>query len=493
MAAVALSHPAPRCAVRENESFMLKPSVIKKLISIVGAAQVATSPEELVVYSYDATGREALPWAVARPATSAEVSEILLLANAERFPVVPRGAGTGMSGGSVPVQGGVVLSFERMNRILEISNEDFLAVVEPGVVTGDLQRAVESQGLFYPPDPASHKFCTLGGNVAECAGGLRAVKYGVTRDYVLGLEVVLPTGALISTGARTVKSVAGYDLTRLIIGSEGTLGVVTRITLKLLPLPETVRTLAAYFSRLDDAARAATQILASRIVPRALELVDRGALRAVETYLKSDLSGGAEAMLLAETDGPAETTARESDRIAEVMVRAGALRVRRADDPAERERLWKARRSISPALYTIKPKKVNEDIVVPRSRIADILREIGGIAERHNLLIVNFGHAGDGNIHTNILIDDDDLPRAEQAVKEIFSATLRMGGSISGEHGIGLAKAVYLPMELGPDAIGAMRSIKKALDPNDILNPGKIFLNAEFPLSSGQVSMRNAE
>ncbi len=458
---------------------MLKPSVIKKLNAIVGAAHVAASPEELVAYSYDATRREALPWAVVRPAAAAEVSEILLLANAERIPVVPRGAGTGMSGGSVPVAGGVVLSLERMNRIIEINDEDFLAVVEPGVVTNDLQRAVEERGLFYPPDPASNRFCTLGGNVAECAGGLRAVKYGVTRDYVLGLELVLPTGALISTGARTVKSVAGYDLTRLVIGSEGTLGVVTKITLKLLPLPETVRTLAAYFGTVDDAARAASQILASRILPRALELVDAAALRAVESYLKSDLSGGAGAMLIVETDGPAETTARESDRIAEVMTRGGALRVTRADEPAERDQLWKARRSISPALYTIKPKKVNEDIVVPRSRIADILREISGIAERHGLLIVNFGHAGDGNIHTNILIDDEDLPRAEKAVREIFSATLRMGGSISGEHGIGLSKAAYLPMELGAGAINAMISIKKALDPNNILNPGKIFLNAE--------------
>ena len=455
---------------------MLKPSVLKELTSIVGPANVSTSPEELVVYSYDATQRESLPWAVVRPRSSQEISEILKLANRELFPVVPRGAGSGMSGGSVPVQGGVVLSLERMNHILEIDDQDFIAVVEPGVVTGDLQREVESRGLFYPPDPASNKFCTLGGNVAECAGGLRAVKYGVTKDYVLGLEVVLPTGEIITTGARTVKSVAGYDLTKLIVGSEGTLGIATRITVKLLPLPETIRTLAAFFSGVPVAAKTASAIMASGVLPRALEFVDQAALRAVEGYLKEDLSHGAAAMLLVEVDGPAESTAREADRIAEIMMRNGAARVNRAGSDAEREQLWKARRSISPALYTIKPKKLNEDIVVPRSRIAESLQEIAAIAERHGLLIVNFGHAGDGNIHTNIMYDEADLQKAEMAVKEVFASTLRLGGSITGEHGIGLSKAAYLPMELGQEAITAMKRIKHALDPNNILNPGKIFL-----------------
>ncbi len=457
---------------------MLKPSVLKELTHILGSANLLTSPEERVVYSYDATRQQSLPWAIARPAKAPEISKILALANRERFPVVPRGAGTGMSGGSVPVQGGLVLSFERMNRILEINEGDFLAVVEPGVITGDLQREVEARGLFYPPDPASRQFCTLGGNVAECAGGLRAVKYGVTKDYVLGLEVVLPTGEIITTGSRTVKSVAGYDLTKLIVGSEGTLGVVTRITLKLLPLPESVRTLAAFFSEVDAAARAAANILAGRIVPRALELVDTAALRAVENYLKEDLSGGEAAMLLAEVDGPTETTLRESVRIEDILTKGGASRVKQAESEAEREHLWKARRSISPALYTLKPKKVNEDIVVPRSKIVDVLREIRDIARRHDLLIVNFGHAGDGNIHTNILVDDSELERAGTAVKEIFAATLRLGGSISGEHGIGTTKAAYLSMEIKTDALAAMKRIKQALDPNNILNPGKIFADS---------------
>jgi len=458
---------------------MLKPSVVKELKTIVGADNLSTSPEDLVVYSYDATQQEALPWAVARPGTAEEVSRILRLANEELFPVVPRGAGTGMSGGSVPVRGGVVLSFERMNKILEIDEENLIAVVEPGVVTGFLQQEVEARGLFYPPDPASHQFCTMGGNVAECAGGLRAVKYGVTKDYVLGLEVVLPTGEIIRTGARTAKSVAGYDLTKLIVGSEGTLGVATKIIVRLLPLPESVRTLSAFFGSAEEAAAAASRIMAGRILPRALEFIDRAALRAVEGYLKEDISGGAEAMLLVEVDGSAEATGRDIGAIEALVIKAGAARVIRAETGAERERIWKARRSISPALYAIKPKKMNEDIVVPRSRIAEILREIGAIAGRHGLLIVNFGHAGDGNIHTNIMHDEGEAAKVEEAVKEIFAAVLRLGGSISGEHGIGLSKAAYLPMEVGQAALDAMKRIKQALDPKGILNPGKIFLNAE--------------
>jgi glycolate oxidase len=456
---------------------MLKPPVVEKLKKIVGSANLFIAPEELLAYSHDATERQALPWAVARPATAREVSDILLLANRERVPVVPRGAGTGMSGGSVPMRGGIVLSLERMNKILEIDEDNLIAVVEPGVITGDLQREVESRGLFYPPDPASHKTCTLGGNVAECAGGLRAVKYGVTKDYVLGLEVVLPTGELIRTGARTAKSVAGYDLTKLIVGSEGTLGIVTSIIVRLLPLPETVRTLSAFFPDIQSAAATVANIIASRIMPRALEFADQASLKAVETYLQEDLSGGAAAMLLVEVDGTAESTLHEAQRIEEIMKSAGALRVNRAESEQEREHLWKARREISPALKTLKPIKVNEDIVVPRSRIPELLQEIGAIAQRYGFLIASFGHAGDGNIHTNIMIDEEDRPRAEAAVREIFAATLRLQGSISGEHGIGMSKAAYLPMELGPETIAAMKRIKRALDPNDILNPGKIFLN----------------
>jgi glycolate dehydrogenase FAD-linked subunit len=456
---------------------MLDPSILKELSAIVGPAHLFTGPEELVVYSYDATRTTSLPAAVARPATAQEVSQMLLLANRRRFPVVPRGAGTGMSGGSVPVRGGLVLSFERMNRILEIDEQNRMAVVEPGVITGDLQREVEERGLFYPPDPASQQFCTLGGNIAECAGGLRAVKYGVTRDYVLGLEVVLPTGEIIETGSRTLKSVAGYDLTRLIVGSEGTLGVVTKIIVRLLPRPESIRTLSAFFPSIRNAAQAVSRIMAGTIVPRALELIDGGAIHAVETYLKEDVSGGAGAMVIAEVDGPAVATSGDIESLAEACRIAGAVSVKQARDKNEQDRIWKLRRAISPALYTIKPRKINEDIVVPPARVPDILAEVQDIAKRHGLLIVCFGHAGDGNIHVNIMLEEGERPQAELAVKEIFAAVLRMQGSISGEHGIGITKAPFLPLETGKLALEAMRRIKRALDPNNILNPGKIFLD----------------
>jgi glycolate oxidase len=455
---------------------MLKPPVLKELAQIVGRANLFTDAEELVVYSYDATRVSSLPSAVVRPSSAQEVSDILRLANREQIPVVPRGAGTGMSGGSVPLQGGLVLSFERMNAILEIDERNRMAVVEPGVITGDLQREVEAKGLFYPPDPASHQFCTLGGNIAECAGGLRAVKYGVTRDYVLGLEVVLPTGEIIGTGSRTLKCVAGYDLTRLIVGSEGTLGVVTKIVLRLLSLPESVRTLAAFFPDVGSAALAITAILSGKVVPRALELIDEGSLAAAENYLKQDIAGGARAMVLAEVDGASQTTEREIAVVEQACREAGASSVTRAEEQADRDRLWKIRRSISPALYTIKPRKRSEDIVVPPARIPDILAQIQVIAQRHGLLIVNFGHAGDGNIHVNILLEDEEQSAAKLAEQEILAAVLGMQGSISGEHGIGFSKADYLPMETGAAALEAMKKIKRALDPNNILNPGKIFL-----------------
>jgi glycolate oxidase len=457
----------------------LKSSVIKDLAAIVGRDNLFTGPEERAVYSYDATRIASLPAAVARPSSAEEISSILLLANRERFAVVPRGAGTGMSGGSVPARGGLVLSFERMGRILEVDERDRIAVVQPGVMTGDLQREAESRGLFYPPDPASSAFCTIGGNVAECAGGLRAVKYGVTRDYVLGLEVVLPTGEIIRTGARTLKSVAGYDLTRLIIGSEGTLGVVTEITVRLIPLPESVQTLAAYFPDVEAAASVLTLVSSRRIVPRAFEIIDGNALRAVGTFLENDIPTGADAMLLIETDGPETSALRDIRMIGDLCVTAGATSIVRAGTRDEQEQLWTMRKSISPALNRLKPRKISEDIVVPVSKVPDILREIDVIAAKHQVLSASFWHAGDGNIHVNIMVDEDGLTRAHAAVREILEAAVHMHGSITGEHGIGLAKAPYLLMETGSESLAAMRRIKQALDPNDILNPGKIFPDAE--------------
>lgn len=454
---------------------MLNPSLIKELRRIVGPGHVFTSPEDLIVYSYDATRMESMPKAVVRPATAREISEIVLLANREGFPVVPRGAGSGMSGGSVPVKGGVIISLERMNKIISIKEDDMIAEVEPGVVTGEFQRKVEAKGLFYPPDPGSRDFCTIGGNIAECAGGLRAVKYGVTRDYVLGMEVVIPTGDIAFTGSRTMKSVAGYDLTRLIIGSEGTLGIMTMAVLKLLPLPESVGTLGAFFPDVAGAASAAATIISMRMLPRALEIMDGYALRAVEGYLKKNVSGGAGAMLVIEVDGPAVVVEQDMARIERILRKAGSSAVLTATEAAERENIWKARRAISPALYAMKPNKINEDIVVPRSKVSAILSRIDEIGRRRGLLIVNFGHVGDGNIHTNIMIEEDERSNAEAAVREIFEAVLSMNGSISGEHGIGISKAAYLPMEVGPAALDAMKNIKKALDPNNVMNPGKIF------------------
>jgi glycolate oxidase len=465
---------------------MLKPAVIKDLRKIVGPANLLTEQEELTVYSYDATRLTGAPDAVVRPATAEEVSQVLLLANRERFPVAPRGAGTGMSGGSVPLCGGVVLSFERMNRILEIDEANRIAVAEPGVITGDLQREVESRGLFYPPDPASSNFCTIGGNAAECAGGLRAVKYGVTKDYVLGLEVVLPTGEIIKTGARTSKSVAGYDLTRLIIGSEGTLGVITKVIVRLLPLPERVETLAAFFPDRKAALAVLPAVTEKRVVPRTLEFVDGAALRVAEGYLRMDPPSGAAAMLLIETDGTADSAVREIELIETICRKAGAAGVVRARDLAGRDKLWKLRRSISPALYALKPVKINEDIVVPIDKLAVMLAALDEISSRRSLLIVNFGHAGDGNIHVNIMIEERERPAAELAVRDIMETVVRLEGSISGEHGIGISKAAYLPLEIGAEALTVMKKIKEAMDPKNILNPGKIFLNAEC-------GVRNAE
>lgn len=317
--------------------------------------------------------------------------------------------------------------------------------------------------------------------MAECAGGLRAVKYGVTRDYVLGLEAVLPTGEIISTGARTLKSVAGYDLTRLLVGSEGTLGVVTKIIVRLLPLPEAVGTAAAFFPEVRSAVNAVLAIGRTTVMPRALEFVDSGALESASRFLKDDLADGAGAMLLFEADGPAPAVKADIETMERICGEAGAVRTVRAATEGERERLWKLRRSISPALYTIKPFKLNEDIVVPVGSIAEMIGAIERTAAAYGLMIVSFGHAGDGNIHVNVMIDEDERPRAEQAVADIFRAALRLRGSITGEHGIGIAKAAYLPLEAGEAAIGAMRRIKQALDPRNILNPGKIFSDVAVP------------
>jgi glycolate oxidase len=450
----------------------------KRLQEIVGKENALSSSEDLICYGYDATNMDALPELVVLPSSADEISEIMKLANQQRFPVVPRGMGTGFSGGSIPVRGGVVLVLTRLDRVIEIDTDNLTAVVEPGVITADFQKEVEKLGLFYPPDPASQLYCTLGGNVAECAGGPRAVKYGVTKDYVLGLEVVLPTGEVIQTGVKTVKGVVGYDLTKLFVGSEGTLGIITKIILRLIPMPEARQTMMVVFRQVEDAAATVSKIISSKIVPSTLEFMDNASIQCVEDYLTIGLPRDAGALLLIEVDGDREILPKYVQKIDEITSEVNRYEIRVARDEEETEVLWKARKALSPASYRLNPTKIAEDITVPRNQIATFIRESRRIAEERNLKIINFGHAGDGNIHTSLMINDKDegeKKRAEEAIDEIFKLTLRLGGTLSGEHGVGITKAPYIGLELKRDTLDVMKKIKKVLDPNNILNPGKIF------------------
>ncbi len=455
----------------------MRQEILQKIQGIVGKDRASHEREDLICYSYDATNRKSLPDIVAFPSSTTEVSKILSLANNEKIPVIPRGAGSGMTGASVPVQGGIVLSFEKMNRIIKIDEENLVGVVEPGVVTGDFHREVEAKGLFYPPDPASMAFSTLGGNVATCAGGLSAVKYGVTKDYVLGLEVVLPSGETISTGVETVKRVVGYDLTKLMVGSEGTLGVITKIILRLIPKPEARKTLLAAFPRMEDAAGSVSEIFKTKILPAAIEFMDRACILCIADFAGLSLPADAEALLLIEDDGPIEVVERHGKTMAEICMAKGASGVTVARDEKEAEDLWRARRAISPSLRKINPHKINEDIAVPRSKLPELVHAVREVAGRYRVKNANFGHAGDGNLHFNILYnadDPDESGRAHRAAEEIFKMAVELGGTISGEHGIGLTKKPFIGMELGDLGISVMKRIKKAFDPNGIMNPGKI-------------------
>jgi len=458
---------------------MLEARILKALIAIVGKDQVATEPADLLCYSYDATQQSFLPEVVVHPATAAEIAAIIKLANAELIPVFPRGAGSGFSGGSLPTKGGIVLTTERMDRILQIDEENLIAVVEPGVVTEQFQIAVEKVGLFYPPDPASLKFSTLGGNVAECAGGPRCVKYGVTKDYILGLEVITPTGDIITTGGPTMKGVVGYDLTKLLCGSEGTLGIISKIVIKLLPLPEAKKTMLVMFDSIDGAAQAVSAIIRHKIIPTTLEFMDGRTIDCVRQATGLDVPLAAQALLIIEVDGDRDLLDKQANKIAEIIRPLGVVETRIATTPAESEALWQIRRSVSASLRKVNPDKFNEDICVPRSKLPEMIRKIDTIAEKFSLPIVNFGHAGDGNIHVNIMIDKKvpgELEKAHAAIEEVFKGALELGGTMSGEHGVGIAKAPYIPLEITPEAALYMKTLKKALDPNNILNPGKIFL-----------------
>jgi glycolate oxidase len=451
--------------------------IIREITEIVGKENVLSSLEDRKSYSYDGRVDGAIPDLIVHPASAEDVSRILVLANKYRFPVIPRGAGSGLTGGSVPVNGGVVISFTRMDRILEIDTENLITVVEPGVITFLLQQEVAKKGLFYPPDPSSYKYSTIGGNVAECAGGPNSLKYGVTRDYILGLEVVLPTGEIMNTGVRTMKGVVGYDLTRLLVGSEGTLGVVTKITLKLIPLPETKATMLALFREVEDAAKTVSAIVAARIVPSTIEFMDKASIKCSEQASPMGLPEGVGGLLLIEVDGSQESVLAEAEKIKKIVLEHNALRCDLTQDPAEADRLWGARRTVSQATYNLNPVKIAEDVVVPRSAIPALIRALEEMGKKYGIPILSFGHAGDGNFHVSMMIQDTehDRQKAEEAVEALFTETIRLGGTLSGEHGIGLSKAPYLGMELSGQVMLTMKKIKQLFDPNNIMNPGKIF------------------
>jgi glycolate oxidase len=449
------------------------------LAAIVGPEHIRADAASLESYGVDALGQGHPPDIVVLPANASQISAIARFCSGQRIPLVVRGAGTGFTGGAVPTQGGIVVSMERMNRILEIDETNLLAVVEPNVITADLQRAVENVGLFYPPDPASLEMSSIGGNVAECAGGPRAFKYGTTKRYVLALEAVLPTGEIVETGSKAVKNVVGYDLTQLLVGSEGTLAIITRVTLRLIPKPPARATLLALFADIRPAVDAVSALIQRRVVPAALELVDADSLAAIRDHLQQEVvPPGTGAVLIVESDGMQAAVDEEIDRVAEACRDAGAMRVSLAASDEDRDRLWNVRRLLSGALKATGLLKINHDVVVPRGRVPELFAAIANLRQAYQLRIAAFGHAGDGNIHVNLMVDRRDTQqraRAKEAERALFEHVVALEGSISGEHGIGFAKAQYIGIELSPEEIALMKRVKAAFDPNGILNPGKIF------------------
>jgi glycolate oxidase len=455
---------------------MAADGIIEELKSIVGSENVLNDDESRVCYSFDATRYSAKPDAIVKPRDTEEVARLVALAHQESIPITPRGAGTGLSGGSVPAKGGMVLSTERMNSPATIFKEDLYAVVQPGVVTEHFQAEVEAKGLFYPPDPASQSACTLGGNVAECAGGLRGIKYGTTRNYVLGLEIVTPEGKVVRTGARTVKSVAGYDVTRLMVGSEGTLGIATSLTLRLLPRPPARRVIACSFTSVGDAAEAVSEIIAGGLVPSILEVMDDVTVGAVEAFLKEDIGGGV--LLVGEFDGAVSLSNEEASKAVEILKAKHGSVVDGRVEHAKSQLLWKARRSALPALTRVASTVVLEDVTVPRSRLPEMVSKAKGIAARYDIRLAVFGHAGDGNIHPTFLIDRGNsgaMRRLDAAISEMMGACIDLGGTVSGEHGIGMDKMPFLKLELGEAGYDIMKRLKESLDPRGIMNPGKMF------------------
>lgn len=453
-------------------------STLNKLKNLVGESNYFDSPEDKLVYSYDGTPLIShKPEAIIRPRDVEDVATIFKMANESGFSIVPRGSGTGLSGGSVPSENSIVLLMNQWNKILEIDSENLTAWVQPGLITSKLHSAVEEIGLFYPPDPGSQNICTIGGNVAENAGGLRGLKYGVTKNYVMGIEMVMPNGDVIVNGGKNVKDVAGYNIRDLVVGSEGTLGVFTKILVKLIPKPETSKTLLAVFDKITDAAETVSEIIANHIIPCTVEFIDNTTINSVEDYAKIGLPRTAGAILLLEVDGYREIVERDASRIREICKKKNARDVKVAADQQEALQLKEARRTAFSALARVKPTTILEDATVPRSNLAILVEKIDQIARKYNLKMGNFGHAGDGNLHPTCLTDErdkDEIARVEKAFHEIYDETIKLGGTVTGEHGIGLAKKGFLRDMISVPAIEVMKKIKEALDPNMVLNPGKI-------------------
>lgn len=456
--------------------------LVERLIRILGRGGVFAGEADRAEYATDETSDlRFLPEVVVKPSTAAEVAELMRLASEEHIPVTPRGAGTGVSGGALPVHGGVLLSLERMNSILEVDGDNLMVTTQPGVITGILQKTVEEEGFFYPPDPASLDNCSIGGNVAECAGGPRAVKYGVTGDYVRGLEVVLPSGEMLSIGGKLVKNVTGYNLIGLLVGSEGTLAVVTKIVLELLPLPRKKVDLLVPFHSLEAAARTVSEIIRRQVVPAAVEFMEREAIHYTEQYLNTDVPfHDAEAQLLIEIDGQGSEELEQSyEMIGKILLENGACDVFVADSSPAQRRLWDMRRSILEALKAVSPILCGLDVVVPRMAMPVLISGLKKISQRHGYQIVCFGHVGDGNVHVDVLKKDADYTAWKKAqpaiVGDIFAVVLSLGGMLTGEHGVGLTRKKYLPQAIGQEQVELLRRVKQAFDPRHILNPGKIF------------------
>lgn len=456
-----------------------KPEVVEKLKQIVGAENVLVEPDKVEPYGADAVKEKFPPEAVVFPENTAQMVAILKLANEYLFPVTARGGGVGYTGGAVPVDGGIVIGTDRMNKILKINADDLYVICQPGIRTFELQQAVEKHGVFFPPDPASYKDSFIGGNIAENAGGMRTPKYGITGRYVLGLEVVTATGEVLKIGGKVEKNVVGFNLTSLIVGSEGMLGIITEATLKLLPLTEATSTVRASFKSMEEACKVLTKFTPEGLLPMAMEVIDKHCINAIEQNYAFGLSKDAAAILLVAVDGSKEEVAKNAERIEQILSENGGFDVLRAKSKEDEDKLWDVRRAISPSLMKFGTLKINEDVVVPRSKVPELVAKVEQIGKKHNTFVANFGHAGDGNIHVNFMCnreDADSIQRARLCVSEAFQLSVDLGGTISGEHGIGYVKAPYMDYAIDKPTLEIMKGIKKVFDPNGILNPGKMFV-----------------